>query len=217
MDNDTDSLPLIELAFNNYIAARYLLKNKFVLQGVTLATASVVKYLSAILIYERKYICMSLYDFERLKYSLNSRKTDFTTKIDENFFEILGKVHERQSYSNPNFLITIGFFVNQFLCELDYSINYFENVFSENNIDKNGNEVSSSYQKYASENNSALVLNNYLFNRLSKKEFMEQPDNGYFINTASNKWDGNFLIEKQNVLNKYDGKIALIAENFQLV
>ncbi|MDB5200245.1 MAG: hypothetical protein JWO92_2208 [Chitinophagaceae bacterium] len=215
MDNDTHAYSLIQLGFNDYIAARHLINNKFILQGVTLASTAVEKYLKAILASKGRNKRVHLDKIDKLKTILSECYTDFTNRIDERFLEILGKAYETRYYDDLKSPITIGFFVNQFLCELDYSVNFFENVLYENIVDENGNKVPTLYKRYASETNPELVLNNYLFAGISKKECMEQPDYGYCIYINPDKWNGNILTEAHGVKNEYDGRMTLITINFK--
>lgn len=218
MNNNTHTFSLIQLGFNDYIAARHLLNNKFILQGVILASTAIEKYLKASLASKGKVkneMKGHLNNIKKIKNLLRECYTDFTNRIDERFLEILGKAYRTRYYDDIKAPLTIGFFVNQFLCELDYSIDFFENTLYENIIDEKGNRVETLYKKYASEKNNTLVLNNYLFNGLSKKECMEKPDQGYCIYINPDNWNGNILIESQGVKNKYEGKITLITVDFK--
>ncbi len=218
MDNDTHAYSLIQLGFNDYIAARHLINNKFILQGVTLASTAVEKYLKAILASKgikgiNKRVHLDKID--KLKTSLSECYTDFTNRIDERFLEILGKAYQTRYYDDLKSPVTIGFFVNQFLCELDYSISFFENVLYENIVDEKGNKVQTLYKRYVSEVNPVLILNNYLFAGISKKECMEQLDDGFCIYINPDRWNGNILTEGHGIKNLYDGRITLITVNFK--
>lgn len=215
MDNDTHAYSLIQLGFNDYIAARYLINNKFILQGVTLASTAVEKYLKAILASKGNNRRVHLDRIDKLKTALNECYTDFTNRIDERFLEILGKAYQTRYYDDLKSPVTIGFFVNQFLCELDYSIDFFENVLYENIIDEKGNKVPTLYKRYASEKKAELILNNYLFMGISKKECMEQVDNGFCIYINPDRWNGNILTEGHGIKNSYDGRITLITVNLK--
>ena len=85
----------------------------------------------------------------------------------------------------------------------------------DNIIDENGNKIPTLYKRYAAETNPELVLNNYLFAGISKKECMEQPDYGYCIYINPDKWNGNILTEGHGIKNQYDGRITLITVNFK--
>ena len=215
MDKDTHAYSLIHLGFTDYIAARHLINNKFILQGVTLASTAVEKYLKAILASKGKNKRVHLDKLDKLKMLLSECYTDFTNRIDERFLGLLGKAYEIRYYDDLKSPVTIGFFVNQFLCELDYSISFFENVLYENIFDENGNKIPTLYKRYAAETNQDLVLNNYLFAGISKKECMEQPDHGYCIYINPDKWNGNILTEGHGVKNQYDGRMTLIAVDFK--
>jgi len=42
---------LMDLAYRDYIAARFLLNNHFIVQGLTLASTAVEKYLKAVIVF----------------------------------------------------------------------------------------------------------------------------------------------------------------------
>jgi HEPN domain-containing protein len=217
MKDDVKAYSLIQLGFNDYIASRHLINHKYILQGVTLASTAVEKYLKAILVSKgktKKDIGVHLDKLDKLKKHLSECYTDFTNKIDERFLEILGKAYRARYYDDIKEPITIGFFVNQFLCELDYSIAFFENILYKDILDDKGNQVLTFYKRDVAAKNPDLISNNYLFSEMTKKDFMEQPDNGFCIYINPNRWNGNILVEGQNVKNTYDGRITLININF---
>ena len=218
MNTNTKAYSLIQLGFNDYIAARHLINNKYILQGVTLASTAVEKYLKVILVSQGKTkrdIGVHLDKIDKLKRQLDECYTDFTDKIDERFLEILGKAYQARYYDDITMPITIGFFINQFLCELDYTISLFENVIFKEIKDEKGNQVLTFYKKFVQEKNQDLILNNYLFSGMTKKDFMEQTDNGFCIYINPHHWNGNILVEGKNIKNSYDGKITLINVNFE--
>ena len=215
MDNNTKAFALIQLGFDDYIASRHLLNNKLIMQGVTLASTAVEKYLKAVLATFGKVKKVHLDRLDVLKNQLKECYTDFTDKFDERFLEILGKAYKIRYYHDNEETITIGFFLHQFLCELDYTIHFFENVVYTGIKDGNDNEVLTFYKKYVHERNPNLTFNNYLFEGLSKNEFMERPGYGYCIYFNPKRWDGNILVEGHNVKNSYDGRITLINMNFK--
>jgi hypothetical protein len=191
--------------------------NKFILQGVTLASSAVEKYLKVILVSKgkaKKDIGVHLDKLDKLKKHLAECYADFTNKIDKRFLEILGKAYQIRYYDDIKEPLTIGFFVNQFLCELDYSIAFFENIVYYDIRDDKGNQVATFYKKAVAERNPNLTQNNYLFSGMTKQEFMEQPDTGFCIYVNPNRWNGNILVEGHQVKNKYEGRITLININF---
>src|SRR5690606_25191579 len=111
---DTQAYSLIQLGFNDYIAARHLINNGYILQGVTLASTAVEKYLKVILVSKgktKKDIGVHLDRIDKLKQQLDECYADFTNKIDERFLEILGKAYKARYYDDIKAPITIGFFI----------------------------------------------------------------------------------------------------------
>ena len=60
------SASLNDLAYRDYIAARFLLNNEFVIQGLTLASTAVEKYLKSIIVFHSTENKNYHYHFDRL-------------------------------------------------------------------------------------------------------------------------------------------------------
>jgi hypothetical protein len=218
VDTESKAFSLLQLGFNDYIAARHLINSKYILQGVTLASTALEKYLKVILVSKgktKKDIGVHLDKIDKLKKHLDECYTDFTNKIDERFLQILGKAYKVRYYDDIKDPITIGFFTKQFLCELDYTIALFENVIYKDVKDEKGNQILTLYKRNVQERNPDLVLNNYLFSGMTKKDFMEQVDEGFCIYINPHRWDGNILVEGRGIKNTYNGRITLINVNFE--
>lgn len=219
MDNNAKAFSLISLGYNDYIAARHLIHSGYILQGVTLASTAVEKYLKVILALfgkEKKDMGVHLDKIEKIKKLLSECYYDITEKIDSRFLEILGSAYKIRYYDELKEIITIGFFINQFIGELDYTINLFETKVITGICDNN-TPIFTLYKRNIEEKNKDLFLNNYIFNGLTKKEHMEKADNGFgiFINPEYIV-DGNILVQATNIINKYDdGKMTIIKMDFK--
>jgi len=220
MNNSSKAFSLISLGYDDYIAARYLIHGGYILQGVTLASSSVEKYLKAILAMygkEKKDMGVHLNKIEKIKKLLADCYYDITEKIDSRFLKILGDAYNIRYYDDLKETVTIGFFINQFIGELDYTINLIETKVIEGVHDSNGKSISTAYKRDIEEKNVDLFLNNYILSGITKKEHMEKVDNGFgiFIN-PDYIISGNILVQAKNIYNSYDdGKITIIKMDFK--
>lgn len=208
----------IELAFRDYIAARFLINNGLLLQGLTLASTTVEKYIKVVLILNgktKKEMKVHLNNIDKLKKELADCYYDVTKLIDSRFLDILGKVYTIRYYDDIITPITIGLFINQFLGELDYVVNMFETQVITDVKRANGEIVRTGYKRAIDEKDPALFEGNYILNGLNKKDHMEKPDTGYAINIRPESLvSGEIEVIGQNVTNKYNGQIAFIDIKF---
>ena len=113
------------LAYRDYLAARCLLNNGFFLQGLTLSSSAIEKYFKVILALHgnrRKDMGVHLDRLSKLKALLAECYYDVTLKLDDRFLGLLSKAYKIRYYDNLSTPITISFFVNQLIGELDYSL-----------------------------------------------------------------------------------------------
>ena len=88
---------LIDLGYRDYIAARFLLNNQLVIQGLTLASTAIEKYLKAIIVLHVKENDKYHYHFDnftKLKAILSKSYKDVTTDFDPVFIAILEKAYK---------------------------------------------------------------------------------------------------------------------------
>jgi HEPN domain-containing protein len=204
----------IQLAFRDYIAARFLINNGFLLQGLTLASTTIEKYIKVILILNgktKKQMNVHLNHIDKLKKELAGCYYDVTKLMDDRFLDILSKIYTIRYYDDIVTPVTIGFFINQFLGELDYIVNIFETKVITDIKLNNGTILLTAYKRAINEEDPTLFENNYILNGLSKKEHMEKPDTGYAINIRPESLAvGENEVFGHNISNKYDGRIAYI-------
>lgn len=215
MDQNSLSFYYILTGYRDYIAARFLLNNNFPIQGLTLASTAVEKYLKSVLVLSGKLINeinVHLDKIEKLKKLLSECYIDFTVHFDSNFLVILSNVYKMRYYDSIKEQITVGFFVNQVIGELDFVINFFETKVIFNIRDENNKLVKTPYFQAIEKNEIHLIFNNYLFNGISKKQHMEKPDSAYglhFNPTKGSKGEATIQTLKP-VSQKYDGTIYLV-------
>lgn len=206
------------LGYRDYIAARFLLNNNYILQGLTLSSTAVEKYIKSILCLNnktKKEIGVHLNRLNILKKHLSDCYYDITQKMDNRFLGILDKIYQMRYYDDIENPITIGFFVNQFIGELDYTINLFETIVLKNIYDKKGNLIKTPYKGAVENKDKDLFKNNYLFNDISKKEHMEKEDNGFVVHVHPDSLAyGEIHVTSEKTRNEYDGLISEINLKF---
>lgn len=198
-----------ELGYRDYIAARFLLNNHYILQGLTLASIAVEKYLKAIIVFnlqEREWYNYHFDRFEKLKNLLAKVNSDVTKEFDPVFVAILEKAFKIRYYDKIEKPIFMGFYINQFIGELDYTIDYLENFIF--NTQSCGQPITA-YNKAVINKDSGLYYNNFILNKENKKYFMEKPDIGFSIYiSVGSVVHQEKIVKGGSTLNKYDGQIA---------
>jgi len=202
-----------DLGYRDYIAARFLLNNHYIVQGLALASIAVEKYLKAIIVFnlqEREWYNYHFDRFEQLKNLLAKVNSDVTQEFDPVFVAILEKAFKIRYYDKIEKPIYIGFYINQFIGELDYTVNYLENFIF--NTQSCGQPIIV-YNKAVINKDSDLYYNNFILNKENKKHFMEKPDLGFSIYIS-----GGAVINQEEIVkggstrNKYEGQIAEFTE-----
>lgn len=200
------SSSLIDLGYRDYIAARFLLNNKFIIQGLTLASMALEKYLKSLIVLtskEKEKYNYHLDNIEKLKNILARNYHDVTRKFDPVFLNILEKVYKIRYYDNLKEPLFIGFYLNQFIGELDDTIHSLEQLFPN----------TSPYTRAVKNNTHHLYENNFILNKLNKKEFMEKPDTGFSVRIAvGSQVFTESTVEGKDISNKYEGQIATFTD-----
>lgn len=216
MDAGIKAYSMMVLAYRDYIAARFLLNSKFITQGLTLASSAVEKYMKVPLVAQGKNQKAHLNNIDKLKKLLSENYYDITQKIDPTFLKILSDTYLIRYYDDYNIKspITIGFFLNQFLGELDYVANLFETVIIKEFKDAKGKLITP-YHSAIEERNEDLFKNNYILNGVTKKEHMEKTDTGFLIYVHPKSLaHGEIRVIGSNIKNIYDGQIMEIKLEF---
>ena len=201
---------LVDLGYRDYIAARFLLNNEFIVQGLTLASTAVEKYLKALIVFTSKENENYYYHFDRfhkLKAILDKCHFDVTKKFDPVFLSILEKAFQIRYYDKLKGPIKISFFLNQFIGELDSTIHFLETYDTPGLL----------YRGAIRNEDPHLFQNNYILNKQDKKEFMERPDTAFsiYIETGSSSHRENHVVGR-DVVNKYEGRLAIFTDPFEL-
>jgi HEPN domain-containing protein len=210
-DKQSVGSSLIDLGYRDYIAARFLLNNEFAIQGLMLASTAVEKYLKALIVFTFKGEERYHYHFDKLnklRAILEKNHYDVTKKFDPVFLDILEKAYKIRYCDKLKRPVKIGFFLNQFLGELDSTIHFMES-----------NETPGLIYKQAIKmKDSKLYQNNYILNGYDKKAFMERPDKAFsiYIQTGSSSHVESNVVGR-DVINNYEGKLAVYSSPFETV
>jgi hypothetical protein len=202
-----------DLGYRDYIAARFLLNNHFIIQGLTLASTAIEKYLKSIIVFniqEREWYNFHFDRFEKLKKLLAKVNSDVTKEFDPVFVEILKEAFRIRYYDKIEKPIFMGFYINQFIGELDYTINYLEKFIL--NTQSCGQSVTT-YSKEVVKNDSNLYHNNFILNKQNKKDYMEKADIGFSIYISAGSVVHEEKIIKGGIArNKYDGRMSIFTD-----
>jgi HEPN domain-containing protein len=171
---------LIDLGYRDYIAARFLLNNQFIIQGLTLASTAVEKYLKSLLLFnlnEREWYNYHFDRIEKLQDLLDKHYFDVTEEFDPVFLSILERAFKIRYYDGLKQPMEFGFYLNQFIGELDNTINLLETSL--------GPDISlnslTPYKRAVQSKDQYLFENNYVLTGQDKKTFMEKPTIAFSI------------------------------------
>jgi hypothetical protein len=203
----------MDLGYRDYIAARFLLNNHLIIQGLTLASTSVEKYLKALIVFnlkEREKYHYHFDKFELLKDTLSKVNKDVTVEFDPVFLEILENAFRIRYYDKIEKPIFMGFYINQFIGELDYTIDFMERFIAH---PQNGGVSMSAYNTAIKNNDSHLYENNFILSKKNKKDFMEEPDVGFSIHIRiGSVVQTEEIVKGGSTKNKYEGQISKFTE-----
>jgi hypothetical protein len=203
----------MDLGYRDYIAARFLLKNRFIIQGLTLASTAIEKYLKSLIVFtskEKERYSYHLNNLEKLKNILSKNNCDIIKEFDPVFLSILERIYKIRYYDKLEDPITIGFFINQFIGELDNTVEILERFVMKIQNDK---ASISSYWRAIENKDPHLYENNFILSKQNKKDFMEQPDDGFSIHiyVSSAVYREN-IVKGKDISNKYEGCLSTFTE-----
>jgi hypothetical protein len=211
MYNNNNAISFNTLAYNDYIAARVLLNNSLEIQGATMASTAIEKYIKVILAYHGKSKNVHLDKMADLVKSLNDCYFDVTSLLDKAFLEIIEKVYKVRYIDKITDSITFGFFLNQFLGELDYTVYLFENNVISGMNNAMGNQIKTQYHRAVDSKDVHLYQNNYLLNGQTKDKYMTMEDTGFSVQiTPLSEGQEMFIARSQKMKVPYNGQIQRV-------
>lgn len=207
------SASLNDLAYRDYIAARFLLNNEFVIQGLTLASTAVEKYLKSMIVFHSTENKNYHYHFDNLVKLINALSNIYnvTEKFDPVFLSILEKAYKIRYYDRLKEPILIGIYLNQFIGELDVTIHDLETFIMQT---QNGNNKFSNYWRSIENSEPNLYKNNFLLNKQDKQEFMETPGFALSIHIQGGTSAVGFekTVKSKEMAVEYQGNLATFDE-----
>jgi len=206
-DRFSQASTLVGLGYRDYIAARLLLNNRLIIQGLTLASTAVEKYLKALIVLNLKKKEWINYHFdkvERLQDILNRNHYDITKTFDPVFLNILENAFKIRYYDGLKEPVTIGLYINQFIGELDQTIYNFERSI----------DLGMEYRRAVENKDPQLFENNFILNGQDRREFMEKPDTAFSIQIDMRSCVQERKIVGWEVVNKYEGRMAIFEDPF---
>lgn len=219
MNNSDDrtnlALGFLRTAYKDYIAARVLLNKGYTIQGVMLASTAIEKYFKAgICICTGKLIHKHLDRFDIIKKAVEDMGYGILIeKIDPAFIEILSKAYTLRYYDKIKEPITIGFFKNQFLGELDGAVELFERLFVLSKTDTKEPVLTPLKQDYKSKNPDLFENNWVTTEKKDKKIFMETDCEGFAIHILPFNVFEEIHVSSVKMTLPYTGTMTLINVN----
>ncbi|SFH46460.1 HEPN domain-containing protein [Pedobacter insulae] len=207
---------LMYIAYKDYTGARLLLNNNEILQGLTLASSSVEKYMKAYLLAIGKTPReVHLDRMKELKKQFGNSNIAVLDPLDKGFLRLLGKAYSYRYLNKKSEIEYIGCAINQVLAELDFTVNYFEDQI-ELYDPMTGKKKQTWYLRAFESNYPIVSQNNYLKQNISKKDFMELPTAMFSLRVNPGKKVGDQLILETIIPEqkfKYNGAII---ENLEI-
>jgi hypothetical protein len=208
--NSTD---LIISAFDDYIAARFLLLNKHSLNGVILASTCVEKYLKAMLvslnIEFRNLHLDRISDIQQL--FANTQYNVIFHYVDPRFLDLLSLGYRLRYYDNIKQKTTIGFATHQVLGELDNFICVLEQLTT---MKLNGKSSPTPYQRAINNGDLAVLDQNYVIKKIDRQTYYEQETYMFGLHIDPDR-SGPLSIKGERIKPPYNGQLTLINLEFK--
>ncbi|WP_316785961.1 hypothetical protein [Pedobacter frigiditerrae] len=209
MERNQFSLSLLSLGYRDYIASRFLLNNGYNMQGITLGSSAIEKYLKALLsTYDGvKIKTIHLDKLDETKAIFKAINHDIFNYLDERFLTILSKAYQARYYDKLDAPIVIGFFPKQFIGELDFTARLIEDSITI--TDSTGKIQPSIYRRAVEDKNEDLLFNNYILQNVNKKIYMESATEAFGAYIDHKRADKELVLSGINIEKAfdYDGKM----------
>lgn len=210
------SLGYLQVAYNDYIAARVLLNRNYTIQGAMYASTAIEKYFKAVISLQTGEKTRGHFDkFEPIKEAMDRIGYGIIfERIDPLFLEILTKAYILRYYDNiEKEPMTISFFKNQFLGELDGAVELFERLFKDiSKEDDNGNkeQILSPLKMDFKKGNPDLTENNWVTMKIDKNKFMEANCEAFAIHIHPDNLFSEINVSSRKMAVPYTGSMCLI-------
>lgn len=167
-----DGYHYLHLGYLDYIAARFLLNNNFMEQGITLSSTAVEKYIKAVLASYGVTKPVHLHELNKLEKLLKSKGITLLDDLDLAYLGLLGRSYRFRYFDDLKPGSSYGFLKWQVIGELDATISLIEASFTLKT--RSGKERDSPYNLAKEAKNEHLYMNNFVLEGIKKKTFMEK-------------------------------------------
>lgn len=177
MNQDKEVVDYLNVAYQDYLAARVLLNADLLVQGSILASTAIEKYLKAILFIhgtKRKGHLKKAY-FQSLRYI----DTKLWSTLNIEFIELLQKLYSLRYLDSLTRNFNAVIIAREFLAELDFTAISMQSRFG---IENDGIAVKMKYHSDLQAREPKLFLNNHVLLNLQKQEFISSsPQSVYAV------------------------------------
>lgn len=172
-------------SYKDYLAARHLINANFLHQGAIMMNTCLERALKVYLIVNDKNIDTAKHDTFKLFNSLKQLTPEIASPLKPDFFKILAKIYRSRYYEGLNTGYNFVIVKNQFLAEFDFSFDYLDSL-TRIKLERDKDVPETKYELDKKEGNKILETNNHLLNKLSKEEYLKQPEYVYEFRIAPN-------------------------------
>ena len=169
------ALEFVSLGFKDYIGARSLLLQDLPLQGTTLASSAVEKYIKALLSLRGENAQGHLKKAHIS--SLHNYVPDLAKALNSNFLEFLRRCYRLRYTDSLPVDFNVCIYAREVLAELDYTIHCME--FQMNFWRDTGAGVVTMYRGALKKKDRRLLSENHVLLNQSKADFLSKPDVAY--------------------------------------
>jgi hypothetical protein len=202
---DRNAFNMMAVGYRDYLAARYLLNNDLLMQGIGLSSLAVEKYLKSILVSQNIILKVHLDQWTLIKASFIKNKITLFNELDENYLNLLGRAFSLRYYDRISNTSRYAFKKWQVLAELDFVVNLIES--RTNFHDGSGSVIKTNYGVDVESIDPNLYLENYVLQGREKKEYMERESFSVIVCFDKSGYEivGHGLLPSQ----EYKGKILV--------
>lgn len=204
-----DAIGYWDLAFRDYIGSRCLLLNNLHMQGATLASTSLEKYLKCLLALSGLRTNAHLDNLQQFKKVFSDNRVLIIAEFDATFMDVLSKAYVLRYYdTTPR--ASFGFFTWQLLGELDSTVHLIESRLTLRNAD--GKKIPSPYFSAFNKNDPLVCKENYLAGNVRKKDFMERPGPAFILSVDSTRNPVEVIATEGMAVADYQGRMQTITD-----
>ncbi len=169
--NGKGTADFLNIAYNDYLAARVLINNELLVQGAVLASTAIEKYFKAILAFRGNE---SIGHLKKAHFNaVKNFSPELWADLNEEFIQLLQRAYclRYQDKLEKNFNLVIA--SREFLAELDFTALKIQNSF---HITKEEKDAVLAYQQGINNMDSRIYYNNYLLTGIDKQSFIAAED-----------------------------------------